>query len=307
MRRRLAWFTVVAMLSGCGPATGTAEEPEPVPSRPGAAENLQRLRERAQVVLANYEAAMGANGFVVLQGQESAMVGTLEARNEQLKTAIGAGRFEPVGTLPPAPRETGEVVWGNGERLKRPLMSAPEGLRKLAARDDCPQCARHPVTGARLTTMTVATTRGKATVPAWEYSLADTEVRVKRMALETGGPATVAPPAGNPDEIPEGSVAEAVRVDGRKLTADLTGAQEGADKPCGEDFVAETVETDIAVAIIIQRIPYSGPEPSVPPGAVWACTLVGYPRTVTATLKKPLNGRAVLEVQQGQPVLLKEA
>ncbi|MCO8276801.1 hypothetical protein M1L60_40100 [Actinoplanes sp. TRM 88003] len=78
----------------------------------------------------------------------------------------------------------------------------------------------------------------------------------------------------------------------------LIGAKEGADQPCGEDYVAEAVESDNAVAVLVQVRRYIGPGNEVPPG----CLLVGHPRTATVTLAQPLNGRAVLEVQQGQPV-----
>jgi hypothetical protein len=288
------------MVAGC------ASTPVPGPVGPEATpEAGDRLRERARVVLANYEKAVGDAGLVVVGRQETTIAGTLEPRNEHLKTAIAAGRLEAAGELPAAPHEKGEAVWSSGRRLSLPLLSARESLRLLAVDDDCPQCVRHSVTGARLTTMRVPTTRGPATVPAWEFSLKDTEVRVLRMALDSGVPVTVNPPVGSPDDVPDGAAAESARVDGKRLTVTLTGAQEGADQPCGIDYIAEAVESDTAVAVLVRVRYYSGPTPEVPPGTAFGCTMAGFPRTATVTLAEPLNGRAVLEVQQGQPVPLR--
>ena len=289
------------MLAGCA----SAPAPGPVGQEPTRrTDDLQRLRERARVVLANYDRAVGDAQLVVLSGQEATVTGTLESRNEHLKTAIDAGRLEAAGELPATPREQGAAVWTGGGRLSLPLLSAPEALRLLAVDDDCPECVRHPVTGARLTTMRVSTTRGPATVPAWEFSLRGTKMRVLRMALDSGPPVKADPPAGSPDDLPDGAVAESARVDGKRLTVALTGPREGADQPCGEDYVAEAVESDTAVAVLVRIRRYSGPEPSVPPGTEFGCLMVGHPRSATVTLAEPLNGRAVLEVQQGQPVPL---
>ncbi|MBU2665391.1 hypothetical protein KOI35_17940 [Actinoplanes bogorensis] len=308
MRRRAAWFTMTVLLAGCasttpetppgpgGPASGA------VPA-PGSAATLDRLRERARVVLANYDAALAKSKLVLVPGQESREVGALEPANEHLKQVIGAGRLRPAGELPGAPREKGEAVWPTGERVSLSVISAAEGLSRLAQGRDCAGCVPHTVTAARLTTMRVATSRGPATVPAWEYTLQGTKMRVLRTALDSG-PTSVDPPAGNPDDIPDGNAPESFRVEGRRLILKLVGPAEGADKPCGEDYRPEAVEGENAVAVLVQRRPYSGPEPSTPSGTEWGCTLVGHERFATVTLTAPLNGRTVLEVQQGQPVPL---
>ena len=290
------------VLAGCA---STQPETPPVPAvpTPDAAANLARLRERAHVVLANYDAALADAKLVLVPGQESRELGSLEPANEGLKQVISAGRFRQAGELPPAPRESGEAVWPSGERAPFPLMSASVALNRLAQGTDCADCVPHPVTSARMTTMRVATTRGPATVPAWEFSLQSTKMRVLRMALDSG-PLSVAPPAGDPDAIPEGNVPDSVRVEGRRLILSLVGAREGADQPCGEDYRPEAVEGPNAVAVLVQRRPYTGPPPSTPPGTEWGCSMAGFERTATVTLKAPLNGRAVLEVQQGQPVVL---
>ncbi|WP_203721930.1 hypothetical protein [Paractinoplanes abujensis] len=292
------------MSAGCAPPSAVVQGLDE-PSLPSAAENLQRLRERARVVLANYDKAMGDAGFVVVGRTESGSVGSLETRNEHLKQVVSAHLFTAAGELPAAPRQSGEAVWASGERLALPLISAAEGLRRMAADNRCAECAPHPVTGARLSTMRVMTTRGEATVPAWEYTLAETKMRVLRAAVDGGTPVQVDPPDGNPDDIPNGAVAEAARADGLRLTVKFTGSREGAGEPCGADYTAEAVESERAVAVLIQERPYSGPPPSVAAGTTHACLAIGYLRTAAVTLSEPLGGRAVLEVQQGQPVPVK--
>ncbi|MCY1143327.1 hypothetical protein OWR29_35475 [Actinoplanes sp. Pm04-4] len=301
--RRLWWVAAMAVLAGC--ASTPAPAPVEVEVATPRTDDTQRLRERARVVLANYDRAVGDAGLVVVGRQDSQVVGGLEPGNEHLKQTISAGRFEAAGALPAAPAEKGDVVWSTGRRLSLPLLAAPDALRLLATDDDCPGCVPVPVTGARFTTMRVPTTRGPATVPAWEFALKDTELRVLRMALDTGPEVRVDPPAGNPDDIPDGAVAEAAEVDGKRITVTLTGPREGADQPCGEDYIAEAVESDTAVAVLVRIIRHTGPIPTVPPGTEFGCTMAGHPRTATVTLKKPLDGRTVLEVQQGQPVGLR--
>ena len=71
------------------------------------------------------------------------------------------------------------------------------------------------------------------------------------------------------------------------------GAPFRADQPCGEDYTAEAVESDLAVVVIVMRHPHV---------TIGACTAVGAPRTATLKLAAPLGDRTVLEVQQGRPV-----
>ena len=64
--------------------------------------------------------------------------------------------------------------------------------------------------------------------------------------------------------------------------------------PCGEDYTAEAVESDLAVVVIVARHPHAA--------LFEACSAVGARRTATATLAAPLGDRAVLDLQTGTPV-----
>jgi len=80
---------------------------------------------------------------------------------------------------------------------------------------------------------------------------------------------------------------------GTELTVAFVGAPDPGDKPCGEDYTAEAVESDLAVVVIVTRHPNA---------TIGGCSLVGALRTATATLAVPLGDRVVLDLQQGTPV-----
>jgi hypothetical protein len=50
------------------------------------------------------------------------------------------------------------------------------------------------VTGARLSTAKIQTTRGPATVPAWEYTLRWTAIRITRVAVDSSAEVVVTLP-----------------------------------------------------------------------------------------------------------------
>ena len=79
------------------------------------------------------------------------------------------------------------------------------------------------------------------------------------------------------------------------MTVSFTGARGPASEPCGEDYHAEAMESGNAVIVIlmVERRHNDGNE---------TCTLIGYTRTKTVSLARPLGERAVLEGQQGMPV-----
>ena len=77
------------------------------------------------------------------------------------------------------------------------------------------------------------------------------------------------------------------------MVVTFTGARNPATEPCGIDYSAEAVESAKAIVIIIlqQRHAY-GEE----------CTLEGADRTAVINFDRPLANRAVLNLQQSEPV-----
>jgi hypothetical protein len=247
--------------------------------------------------LARYDQALaGSSGqrFVPV-GDLTGQIGTWEASNGQNKNALLAGAVQATTSLPPAPTPTGVVVWDSGATLTVALVSAQQALQSLGtAGGQCDGCTPLRVTGARLSTAKIQTTRGPATVPVWEYTLRGTAVRITRVAVDSSAEVTVTPPSWDANNPPAGLSIEAATANGNELTVFFTGAPDPASKPCGADYTAEAVESAHAVVVIVLEHPHAaGGE---------ACTAIGARRSAIATLAAPLGERAVLEVRQGLPV-----
>ncbi len=144
-----------------------------------------------------------------------------------------------------------------------------------------------------MTTGPIETSRGSATAPVWDLTVEGTAVTVTRAAI-ADAIAVVLPPW-NPDDPPVGLAIDSASgtVGGRQLTVAFIGAPLPGDQPCGEDYTAEAVESDLAVVVIVTRHPHM---------TIGACTAEGAPRTAALELAAPLGERTVLEVQQGRPV-----
>ncbi|MEU9824141.1 hypothetical protein [Micromonospora chersina] len=226
-------------------------------------------------------------------------LGDWEPANGSYKEALSAGPVEAASTLPGAPKAAGTIVWANGIRQDVPLISADGALAQLraAGTGDCSGCAPLKLTGARLTTMTVKTTRGRATAPAWEYTLDGTTVRLARVAVDPSAIVQVTPPPWEADHPHQGLAIEsaATTTAGSDLTVSFTGVPGPSSKPCGADYSAEAVESDLAVVVIVIEYRHAKDE---------ACLDIGAQRSATLKLSRPLGERAVLEVTQGLPVEL---
>src|SRR5947207_2331884 len=148
---------------------------------------------------------------------------------------------------------------------------------------------------AALAARPIDTTRGKATVPVWTFTLAGTSVVITRVAVQRS--VTVEPPPWDPTNPPVGISIDRAQIssDDMSLTVSFVGAPDPGSKPCGEDYTAEAVESDSAVVGIVHV--HRNPTPG-------GCSLVGFERFATARLAAPLAGRAVLEVGQGLPVVV---
>lgn len=292
MRRRrvLPWITVAALLGGCG-AAGNSPAVDP----------LDGLRQQAGGALTRYDQAVRAAGgapFVPV-GELTRQLGDWEPANGVYKEALSAGRVEAASTLPGAPTPAGTIVWANGTRQDVPLISADGALTQLrdSGTGDCSGCAPLKLTGARLTTMTVPTTRGPATAPAWEYTLDGTTVRLARVAVDPSAIVRVTPPPWDADHPHEGLAIESATTTtaSSELTVTFTGAPGPRSKPCGADYGAEAAESDLAVVVIVIEYRHAKDE---------ACLAIGAQRSATLKLSRPLGERAVLEVTQGLPVEL---
>ncbi len=296
-RRWVLALTVAISLSGCG--AGSADDGAGAPYRPPT---LPELREHARAALARYDDAVseaqGPRRFVPVGGL-TAIVGDLEPENGDLKPAVAAGHLFPEVALPVAPQRPGTIKWADGASRRVALVSADDVLaaHRQEGSDGCDGCAPLPVTGARLVTMQVHTTTGEATVPAWEYTLKGTALRVRYAAVGGSDVVTVTSPPWDPNNPQGGQAIEAATTvkNSTHLTVSFTGAHGPASEPCGEDYHAETIESDNAVIVILAIEPRRGADNEV-------CNAMGYRRTESVRLDRPLGDRAVLEGRQGTPV-----
>ncbi|BCL12889.1 hypothetical protein [Micromonospora sagamiensis] len=293
MTRRpwLLWITLAAMAGGCATAEGGS-----------GGQGLDRQRQQARDHLARYDRAVldagGGRRFVPV-GNLTGQVGDWEPTNGDDKQALMSGRVSASNALPAVPHPTGQVVWDDGTTTSVPLLSAEEALHQMAATGagGCPECVPLEVTGARLTTARIPTTRGPATAPIWEYTLNGTAVRATRVAVATSAMVTVEPPSWDSYDSPAGLPIESASTTtaSRRLTVAFTGAPDAGNRPCGADYSAEAVESAHAVVVIVVGHPHAPDE---------TCPGMGAPRTTTVDLEQPLGERAVLDVQQGLPVPL---
>ena len=206
----------------------------------------------------------------------------------------------PLGETSPA---DGTITWADGTIQPievRPAKATFDHLRTGAAY--CPKCppgtfdgvkARTlTITRATLTTMQVMTTRGRATVPAWRFQFAGSPVQVLQAAVAAP---LVGPAAQDPQHPVDAQRIDSAEVaaDGRTLTVEYLGGM------CdGSDLVAQAIETDHAVGIILVRRPPRDKQS----GEKVACPAVGIPKKAAVRLATPLNGRAVLETVMGMAV-----
>jgi hypothetical protein len=206
-----------------------------------------------------------------------------------------AGMVEAAAVLPADIPPDGSVQWLDGSTRTVTLISAQLAVEELRAGSagSCAECFPLEITAARLTSGPISTSRGPATGPIWEFTVAGTSVRVTQVAI--AGKIEVVPPPWNPNDSPIGLSVESATgaIGARQLTVAFTGAPDPGDRPCGADYTAEAVESDTAVVVIIFEHPYA---------VVEACTLVGARRTAEVELAAPLGDRAVLEVKEGLPV-----
>jgi hypothetical protein len=276
-------LSVAFLVAGC---LGTGDDPA----------RLERQARDALTRWADAVSAAGGPSRVVLVGELTGQVGDWEpAVGDNNKPALMGGKIEASPGLDAAAPPDGEVRWQDGTTAPVPLMSAKQAVEaiKSGTPEPCGDCTPLRVTGARLTSGQIETSRGSATGPVWAFTVEGTAVKVTRVAIANA--IAVVLPAWNPSDPAVGIAIESASgtVDGRQLTVAFIGAPKAGDQPCGEDYTGEAVESDLAVVVIMTRHPHL---------TLGGCTAVGAPRTATVSLAAPLGERTVLEVQHGRPV-----
>ena len=301
VRRAAILLAIPALVAACatpagGPGgsglilTGASQEP------------MDAVHQQAHDALARWADAVRKSGgaSITFVGDLTGQIGDWEAAvGDNNKPALYAGMVQAPHGLPDTPPASDKVRWLDGSSVDVQVMSAADTLAALvaAATSRCDDCQPLEVTEAQQATGLVDTSRGAANAPIWVYSIAGSAVKVTRVAVDES--VTVDPPPWNANNPPDGVRIDSATgsADSKKLIVSFIGAPLGAEKPCGEDYSAEAVESELAVVVIVHRHLWQG---TMAPNE--GCSLAGAVRTAKVTLEAALGSRVVLDVQQGLPV-----
>ncbi len=144
-------------------------------------------------------------------------------------------------------------------------------------------------TGVSLGSGLFLTDRGWRVLPAWLFSLSGVENPAKVVAV---GPSEIySSPVTRDGESPA-QLSVTVAPGGRHIVANIVGAPSGTG-PCTASYTLSIRESKHAVAIAVVTHPHRGR----PAERNVACSLVGYPRHVTAVLEAPLGARVVVDAE----------
>ncbi len=188
----------------------------------------------------------------------------------------------------------GQGAWQDGTTTKVPLLPGQEAIVAIESTTSapCPRLLDAPGDGRATDVRTDRDLARTCDRAMWEFTVQGTAVKVTRVAI--ANPVVVAP-----DEVGSqlGLAIDSASgtVGGNELIVAFVGAPDPGNMPCGEDYTAEAVESDVAVVVIVARHPHAPPFGG-------ARSAVSARRTAAATMAPPLGDRVVLDLQQGTAV-----
>ena len=286
--RTTSLLALVALsAAGVGAVSGCGSEKE---ANPQVEQAAQRARQVASAWDGSQAAALWRAGYHPVEQAVQLPRGGLH--NKADKRAYQTRNFVLRGDLPATGPKNGQVAWASGKSLTQPLIAANAAYKTLAqARVDGPHLA---VTGARLGSMTLATTRGPATVPAWLFTLQGYTSPLKRAAVSPSS--SPRSPIKAAHDLPDSQLAPLGRLvrlaaDGRSLTVV---AYHGA---CDDGPAVKVLETEgsVVLSASIQHPDESN------------CTAQKREKQVTVELDRPMGNRILLDAYTGGPVVHREA
>ncbi|MEV6207784.1 hypothetical protein [Kitasatospora sp. NPDC051914] len=287
MRRGAVAALLALVLSGCGGTVVRGSGPEE-----GSATADAPARQRAAQVAAAWPGSeqerVWRSGYYPVDVPVEWLPKDAFHGGED-KAAYYAGRLVLAGGLPQTFSGLAQVRWADGSELTLPLRSADSVFRSLTeGKAGCPGRCDRPlkVTGAEPGTREVSTSRGRAEIPVWRFSVAGYADPFVYPAVAAQQPPV---PPGSGVEVPGARPAafSAASADGTVLTAGV------AHGSCERVERVEAYETGKAV-VLIARV-----RSAVPPGTV--CDLAMHYSPVDVRLDGPLDGRVVLDLVTGAP------
>jgi hypothetical protein len=288
---------------GSASAVAPASDGRPASSAPSPGASPPGVNVGAFDALARQEASAWAKSRLAAQWRSGLVVlsaGSLSSGpsggfpSDEDKEAFINGDLVFTGALPTA-TPPGIVTWPDGTTMKVPVLNEGQAFRELTSSRQCPDCVTTPldVTAARPAALEVATSRGRASVPAWSFTLRGVSTPVIQAALPPGSyvtPDTYGTPAEKLGPLGSGFVGAAtatVSADGRTLTLGLPGS------PCDTTWGGLVTETGGAIVV-------GGWMRNPDPGQ--ACAAVLVLRSATVRLAAPVGDRVILDAAAGQPV-----
>jgi hypothetical protein len=202
------------------------------------------------------------------------------------KRAYATQNFELRAPLPDTAKKQAKIRWRGGDSLTLPLTSARAAYDKLAGGSNSGPALT--VTAARLGQMTVPTSRGTATVPAWLFTVKGYDTPLKRVAV-TPSELPRSPIGAVPEQTNRlGPLAglDTIARDGRTLT--LRAEHGGCDD--GPAVTVLEAEGSVVFSASIRGTD-DGP-----------CTSELRVEKVTVKLRHPVGDRILLDAFTGRPV-----
>jgi hypothetical protein len=290
--------TATAAVAGCGTRAGTgtgtgtggtkagghgpaAHATTSAPASPAA---QARARQVADAWNGSKAAEAWGKGYYPMGAAIQLPAGGLHDDNDKL--AYGNRAFVLRGMFPATSPTVGQVRWKSGGMLTLPMANARKAYEALARNS-----SRGPhltVTGAKPGTMTLATSRGPATVPAWLFTLAGYTTPLKQAAVS---PSKLPRPPIRPSERRATGGVSALRLvrvaaDGRSVTVRAT---HGA---CDDGAAVNVLEQGGSVVLMASVVGEKrGPCPAYLASV-----------EVTVKLHRPLGDRILLDALTGEPV-----
>lgn len=300
MTRRTALPAVALLLAAataCGQTTARPRAfylPAVTTSPPGPATSsataVQRAAEVARAWPGSAEEKAWRTGYYPLgTAQEWLPKDAFHSGDD--KFGFLSGHLDLKVPLPTA-GPTARVVWQGGAALTLPLLPAGDVLKGLT--EGKPPCTGHcdarlAITAVTAGTRAVETSRGQATVPVWEFTIAGYAEPFAYPAVAPQQALRPVPPPTPYPEIPGASSAgwSGTSADGLTLTGTV------GHGSCATARPGEVYETDSVVVLIGHT--ESTKQPGTP------CTAMAVASEVPFHLARPLGGRVVLDLYSGAP------
>jgi len=283
---KAAVAAVVAVTAAAAAGCGRAQDPG-APANPGHS----AFERRAAQVAPLWHGKTG--GFTPLQDL------TIPPRDgfpdDKTKVAFSAGWFASRVPLEEKTQK-GTLEYPDGSKSEINLLSAAAAFKAMDRGDasdvGCPGCVTLEVTGAQLGKAPLRTSRGVATVPVWQFTVAGLSAPVGRVAvppeLITPLPALSVPPMTSGE--PLAGAQDLVAVNGPEIEFRVgVGA-------CDKD-IKGLVWEDSEVVVIGGS--YAPPPPDQ------ACTMQLLLHPVKVTTGRPVGNRLIIDVLSGAPVTLR--